>query len=50
MTTKEAAPLAFPSPAFAETTVRPGEVAVIEGVDVDGDRHVVVAAAIRPKP
>ena len=39
---------AFPSAAFADTQVRPGEVAVVEGRDSDGHRHVLILAGLRP--
>lgn len=41
---------AFPSPGFSDTVVIPGQLAVIEGRDNRGSRHVLVLAALRPKP
>src|SRR3990167_63490 len=40
----------FPSPAFADAQVRPGEIKVIEGRDSDGHRHVLILAGLRPHP
>ena len=42
--------MTFPRSEFVDAQVRPGEVRVVEGRDCEGHRHVLLLAAIRPRP